>query len=136
MAQIRSRRRWSRLETMGGCRFRSEPDNGLWITISNGPVMQGARQRVYFIYGTNPQPEEMVEIGDDGRVPFQIGAGQRVVDHDQQRAGNAGREAAGVFHLWHKSAAGGDGRDWRRWAGAVSDRSRTTGCGSRSATGR
>jgi hypothetical protein len=46
-----------------------EPGDGLWITISNGPVMEGARQRVYLIYGPNEQPD-MVEIGDDGRVPF------------------------------------------------------------------
>jgi hypothetical protein len=49
-----------------------EPRGGLWIKISNGPVMQGARQRVYLIYGPNEQPD-MAEIADDGHVPLQAG---------------------------------------------------------------
>jgi hypothetical protein len=46
-----------------------EPRGGLWIKVSNGPVMQGARQRVYLIYGPNEEPD-MVEIADDGHVPL------------------------------------------------------------------
>lgn len=45
------------------------PSGGLWIKISNGPVMQGAPQRIFLVYGPNEEPG-MVEIADDGRVPF------------------------------------------------------------------
>ena len=46
-----------------------DPSGGLWIKLSTGPVEQGARQRVYLLYGPN-DPQDMVEIADDGRVPF------------------------------------------------------------------
>jgi len=49
-----------------------EPRGGLWIKISNGPLDQGARQRVYLLYGPNDEPG-MVEIADDGHVPFPEG---------------------------------------------------------------
>lgn len=42
---------------------------GLWIKVSNGPVIRGAAQRVYLIYDKG-QPEDRVEVGEDGRVPF------------------------------------------------------------------
>jgi hypothetical protein len=46
-----------------------DPSGGLWIKISNGPVMQGAPQRIFLIYGPNEEPG-MVEVAEDGRVPF------------------------------------------------------------------
>lgn len=46
-----------------------DPSGGLWIKLSSGPVMQGAPQRVYLVYGPNDEPG-MVEIAADGRVPF------------------------------------------------------------------
>jgi len=48
-----------------------KPDarGGLWIKLSNGPVEQGARQRIYLVYGPD-DPQDMVEIANDGRVPF------------------------------------------------------------------
>ena len=46
-----------------------EPMGGLWIKVSNGPLMQGARQRIYLIYGLG-EPAEMSEVADDGSVPF------------------------------------------------------------------
>jgi len=46
-----------------------EPSGGLWIKISNGPVMPGAPQRIFLVYGPNEEPG-MVEIAEDGRVPF------------------------------------------------------------------
>lgn len=42
---------------------------GLWIKVSNGPLMEGARQRIYLVYGPG-EPAEMSEVGDDGSVPF------------------------------------------------------------------
>jgi hypothetical protein len=46
-----------------------EPRGGLWIKISSGPVMEGSRQRIYLVYGPDEE-QGMVEIGDDGSVPF------------------------------------------------------------------
>ena len=48
-----------------------KPDarGGLWIKVSNGPLMQGARQRIFLVYGPG-EPPEMSEVGDDGSVPF------------------------------------------------------------------
>jgi hypothetical protein len=48
-----------------------KPDSrgGLWIKLSSGPVMQGARQRIYLVYGPGEE-QGMVEIADDGHVPF------------------------------------------------------------------
>jgi len=46
-----------------------DPSGGLWIKISNGPVMEGAPQRIFLIYGPKDEPE-MVEVDQDGRVPF------------------------------------------------------------------
>jgi hypothetical protein len=46
-----------------------DPSGGLWIKISNGPLMQGAAQRIFLIYGPN-EPPEMVEVAEDGSVPF------------------------------------------------------------------
>jgi hypothetical protein len=46
-----------------------EPSGGLWIKISNGPVIEGAPQRIFLVYGPNEEPG-MVEIAEDGRVPF------------------------------------------------------------------
>jgi hypothetical protein len=51
------------------------PDSrgGLWIKISNGPVMEGARQRIYIFYdsnfGADARPD-LVEVDDDGRLPL------------------------------------------------------------------
>jgi hypothetical protein len=33
------------------------------------PVMEGARQRIYLVYGPGEEPD-MVEVGDDGKAPF------------------------------------------------------------------
>jgi len=49
-----------------------EPRGGLWIRISNGPLMEGSRQRVYLLYGPKEEPG-MVEIADDGHVPLPPG---------------------------------------------------------------
>jgi hypothetical protein len=46
-----------------------DPRGGLWIKLSSGPVIQGARQRIYLVYGPGEEPG-MVEIADDGHVPF------------------------------------------------------------------
>jgi hypothetical protein len=46
-----------------------DPSGGLWIKLSSGPVMQGARQRIYLVFAPNEEPD-MVEIEDDGRVPL------------------------------------------------------------------
>ena len=46
-----------------------DPRGGLWIKLSSGPVMEGAPQRVYLLYGPNEQPD-MVEIAADGHVPL------------------------------------------------------------------
>jgi hypothetical protein len=46
-----------------------DPSGGLWITLTKGPLMQGARQRIYLIYGPN-EPADMAEVADDGSVPF------------------------------------------------------------------
>jgi len=46
-----------------------EPKGGLWIKISNGPLMEGSRQRVYLLYGPKDEPD-MAEIADDGHVPL------------------------------------------------------------------
>jgi hypothetical protein len=45
-----------------------EPNGGLYIRLTK-PVMQGARQRVFLIYAPTEQPD-MVEVADDGHVPF------------------------------------------------------------------
>jgi hypothetical protein len=42
---------------------------GLWIKLSNGPVIRGAAQRVYLVYDKG-QPADMVEVAEDGHVPF------------------------------------------------------------------
>jgi hypothetical protein len=42
---------------------------GLWIKLSSGPVIKDSRQRVYLIYDKG-EPEDMVEVADDGHVPF------------------------------------------------------------------
>jgi hypothetical protein len=46
-----------------------EPRGGLWIKVSNGPLIQGAAQRVYLIYGPN-DPAEMAQADEDGHVAF------------------------------------------------------------------
>lgn len=46
-----------------------DPSGGLWIKISNGPVMEGAPQRIFLVYGPNEEPG-MVEVDQDGHVPF------------------------------------------------------------------
>jgi hypothetical protein len=46
-----------------------EAGGGLWIKVSNGPLMQGAAQRVYLIYGSN-EPAEMAQADEDGHVAF------------------------------------------------------------------
>jgi hypothetical protein len=48
------------------------PHGGLSIKLSNGPLEQGARQRIYLIYGPNLEPD-MAEIADDGSVPIPAG---------------------------------------------------------------
>jgi hypothetical protein len=47
----------------------SVPAGGLWIKLASGPIMQGARQRIYLIYDSNQEPD-MAEVDDDGRVPL------------------------------------------------------------------
>ena len=49
-----------------------DPRGGLSIKFSSGPLMQGARQRVYLIYGPKQEPD-MAEIADDGHVPIPAG---------------------------------------------------------------
>jgi hypothetical protein len=46
-----------------------EPRGGLWIKLSSGPLMEGARQRIYLIYGPGEEPD-MAEVADDGHVPL------------------------------------------------------------------
>jgi len=46
-----------------------DPRGGLWIKLSGGPVMEGAPQRIYLVYGPN-EPAEMAEVGADGHVPM------------------------------------------------------------------
>ena len=46
-----------------------DPSGGLWIKLSSGPIMQGARQRIYLIYGPNEEAD-MAEVADDGHVPL------------------------------------------------------------------
>jgi len=43
------------------------PAGELWIAISNGPIMEGARQRIYLLYDADHEPD-MIELPDDGRV--------------------------------------------------------------------
>jgi hypothetical protein len=45
------------------------PRGGLWIKLSSGPVMEGAPQRVYLVYGPNEEPG-MAEVAADGHVPL------------------------------------------------------------------
>jgi hypothetical protein len=45
------------------------PRGELWIQLASGPVMEGAPQRVYLIYGPN-QPPEMIEVAANGHVPL------------------------------------------------------------------
>jgi len=45
-----------------------EPQGGLWIKLAK-PVMEGARQRVYLVYGAG-EPVDMAEVADDGHVPL------------------------------------------------------------------
>jgi hypothetical protein len=45
-----------------------EPKSGLYIKLVK-PLMEGARQRIYLIYGPNISPE-MTEVADDGSVTF------------------------------------------------------------------
>jgi hypothetical protein len=47
----------------------NDPRGGLSIKLSSGPIMQGARQRIYLIYGPNEEPD-MAEVDDDGHVPL------------------------------------------------------------------
>jgi hypothetical protein len=47
----------------------NDPSGGLWIKLSSGPIMQGARQRIYLVYGPNEEPG-MAEVDDDGHVPL------------------------------------------------------------------
>jgi hypothetical protein len=42
--------------------------SGLYVKLVK-PLMEGARQRIYLIYGPNISPE-MTEVADDGSVPF------------------------------------------------------------------
>jgi hypothetical protein len=46
-----------------------EPKGGLWIKISSGPVMEGAPQRIYLIYGPNEE-QGMAEVAADGHLPL------------------------------------------------------------------
>jgi hypothetical protein len=46
-----------------------DPGGGLWIKLSSGPVMEGAPQRIYLIYGPNEEPD-MAEVAADGHVPL------------------------------------------------------------------
>ena len=48
---------------------RPDSRGGLWVKISSGPVMEGAPQRLYLLYGKE-EPPDMVEVGEDGRVPL------------------------------------------------------------------
>jgi hypothetical protein len=48
-----------------------DPKSGLWIKLVK-PLMQGARQRVYLIYGPH-QEADMAEVADDGSVPIPAG---------------------------------------------------------------
>jgi hypothetical protein len=45
-----------------------DPNPGLWIKLTK-PVMEGARQRIYLIYGPGEEPD-MAEVADDGSVPL------------------------------------------------------------------
>jgi hypothetical protein len=51
-----------------------DPRGGLWITISNGPVMEGANQTVYLLYGdappSNENPPSVADVAPDGHVPL------------------------------------------------------------------
>lgn len=44
------------------------PNSALYVKLVK-PLMEGARQRIYLIYGPNISPE-MTEVADDGSVPF------------------------------------------------------------------
>ena len=46
-----------------------EPKGGLWVKISSGPVMDGAPQRIYLIYGPNEE-QGMAEVAADGHLPL------------------------------------------------------------------
>jgi hypothetical protein len=46
-----------------------EPRGGLWIKIGNGPLMEGAPQRIYLLYGPKDEPD-MAEVAADGHVPL------------------------------------------------------------------
>jgi hypothetical protein len=46
-----------------------EPRGGLWIKLSKGPLMQGAPQRIYLIYGPGEE-QGMAEVAEDGHVPL------------------------------------------------------------------
>ena len=46
-----------------------DASGGLWIKLSSGPVMRGARQRIYLVYGPG-EPADMAEVADDGHVPL------------------------------------------------------------------
>ena len=45
------------------------PPGELWIKLSSGPVMEGAAQRIYLVYGPKEQAE-MAEAAVDGHVPL------------------------------------------------------------------
>jgi hypothetical protein len=54
------------------------PDSrgGLWVKVSNGPVFEVAHQRLYLFYDSNfsaTAHPDMVEVGDDGKVPLPHG---------------------------------------------------------------
>jgi len=50
-----------------------DPRGGLWLKISSGPVMEGAKQDVFLFYDSNfghDAKPDLVEVGDDGQVPL------------------------------------------------------------------
>jgi len=51
-----------------------DPRGGLWITLSNGPLIEGAAQNVYLLYSdappSNANPPAVAEIAADGHVPL------------------------------------------------------------------
>jgi hypothetical protein len=45
------------------------PAGQLWIKLSSGPVMEGASQRIYLVYGPG-EAADMAEVAADGHVPL------------------------------------------------------------------
>jgi hypothetical protein len=51
----------------------TDPRGGLWLKLSSGPVMEGAKQDVFLFYDSNfgaDAKPDLVEVGDDGQVPL------------------------------------------------------------------